>query len=67
MDLVADVKPLEKGSAPHFCDTLRPTYFTEDLPMKITIVTVGKLKEKYLKQGIEEYVKRLGPYANNLI
>ncbi|MCA1011782.1 23S rRNA (pseudouridine(1915)-N(3))-methyltransferase RlmH [Halobacillus halophilus] len=31
--------------------------------MKITIVTVGKLKEKYLKQGIEEYVKRLGPYA----
>ncbi|UOQ44829.1 23S rRNA (pseudouridine(1915)-N(3))-methyltransferase RlmH [Halobacillus salinarum] len=31
--------------------------------MKLTIVTVGKLKEKYLKQGIEEYVKRLGPYA----
>ncbi|MGP4059595.1 23S rRNA (pseudouridine(1915)-N(3))-methyltransferase RlmH [Halobacillus litoralis] len=31
--------------------------------MKITIVSVGKLKEKYLKQGIEEYVKRLGPYA----
>ncbi|MFD1019515.1 23S rRNA (pseudouridine(1915)-N(3))-methyltransferase RlmH [Thalassobacillus hwangdonensis] len=31
--------------------------------MKITIVTVGKLKEKYLKQGIQEYVKRLGPYA----
>ncbi|MGP4076319.1 23S rRNA (pseudouridine(1915)-N(3))-methyltransferase RlmH [Halobacillus sp. K22] len=31
--------------------------------MKISIVTVGKLKEKYLKQGIEEYVKRLGPYA----
>jgi len=31
--------------------------------MKITIVTVGKLKEKYLKQGIEEYLKRLGPYA----
>ncbi|MFG6118705.1 23S rRNA (pseudouridine(1915)-N(3))-methyltransferase RlmH [Thalassobacillus sp. B23F22_16] len=32
--------------------------------MKITIVTVGKLKEKYLKQGIQEYVKRLGPYAS---
>ena len=31
--------------------------------MKITIVSVGKLKEKYLKQGIAEYVKRLGPYA----
>ncbi|MFI8687847.1 23S rRNA (pseudouridine(1915)-N(3))-methyltransferase RlmH [Rossellomorea sp. NPDC077527] len=31
--------------------------------MNITIVTVGKLKEKYLKQGISEYVKRLGAYA----
>lgn len=31
--------------------------------MNITIVTVGKLKEKYLKQGIAEYVKRLGAYA----
>ncbi|TMU83914.1 23S rRNA (pseudouridine(1915)-N(3))-methyltransferase RlmH [Bacillus sp. BHET2] len=31
--------------------------------MNITIVTVGKLKEKYLKQGIGEYVKRLGAYA----
>ncbi len=31
--------------------------------MNIQIVTVGKLKEKYLKQGISEYVKRLGPYA----
>ena len=30
--------------------------------MNITIVTVGKLKEKYLKQGIDEYVKRLGAY-----
>lgn len=27
------------------------------------IVSVGKLKEKYLKMGIEEYVKRLGSYA----
>ncbi|EMG27398.1 rRNA large subunit methyltransferase [Listeria fleischmannii 1991] len=32
--------------------------------MKIQIITVGKLKEKYLVQGITEYVKRLGPYAN---
>lgn len=31
--------------------------------MHIQIVTVGKLKEKYLVQGIAEYVKRLGPYA----
>ena len=31
--------------------------------MNITIVSVGKLKEKYLKLGIDEYVKRLGSYA----
>ena len=31
--------------------------------MNITIVTVGKLKEKYLKMGIEEFTKRLGAYA----
>lgn len=31
--------------------------------MNITIVSVGKLKEKYLKMGIDEYVKRLGAYA----
>jgi 23S rRNA (pseudouridine1915-N3)-methyltransferase len=31
--------------------------------MKIKIVTVGKLKEKYLVQGINEYAKRLGAYA----
>lgn len=32
--------------------------------MKISIISVGKLKEKYLKQGIQEYIKRLGPYAS---
>lgn len=32
--------------------------------MKITIAAVGKIKEKYLKQGIQEYTKRLGAYAN---
>ncbi|QVY61565.1 23S rRNA (pseudouridine(1915)-N(3))-methyltransferase RlmH [Cytobacillus gottheilii] len=32
--------------------------------MKITIISVGKLKEKYLKQGIDEYLKRLTAYAN---
>ncbi|MED4353971.1 23S rRNA (pseudouridine(1915)-N(3))-methyltransferase RlmH [Schinkia azotoformans] len=31
--------------------------------MNISIFSVGKLKEKYLKQGIDEYLKRLGPYA----
>ncbi|MCW6664799.1 23S rRNA (pseudouridine(1915)-N(3))-methyltransferase RlmH [Aerococcaceae bacterium NML191219] len=31
--------------------------------MNIEIICVGKLKEKYLKQGIEEYLKRLSSYA----
>lgn len=31
--------------------------------MNITVISVGKLKEKYLKMGIDEYVKRLGGYA----
>lgn len=31
--------------------------------MKIKIVTVGKLKERYLKDGIQEYKKRLGSYC----
>ncbi|EPI00455.1 MULTISPECIES: 23S rRNA (pseudouridine(1915)-N(3))-methyltransferase RlmH [unclassified Enterococcus] len=31
--------------------------------MNIKIISVGKLKEKYLIQGIAEYVKRLGAYA----
>ncbi len=31
--------------------------------MNISIVTVGKLKEKYLKMGIDEYLKRLNSYA----
>jgi 23S rRNA (pseudouridine1915-N3)-methyltransferase len=31
--------------------------------VNISIVTVGKLKEKYLKQGIEEYLKRMSAYA----
>lgn len=31
--------------------------------MNISIITIGKLKEKYLKQGIEEYLKRLSTYA----
>ena len=32
--------------------------------MKITVVTAGKIKEKYLTAGINEFLKRLGPFAN---
>jgi 23S rRNA (pseudouridine1915-N3)-methyltransferase len=31
--------------------------------VNISILVVGKLKEKYFKQGIEEYTKRMSPYA----
>jgi 23S rRNA (pseudouridine1915-N3)-methyltransferase len=31
--------------------------------MKITIIAVGKIKEKYLTAGIGEFTKRLGPYC----
>ncbi|MFX0549788.1 23S rRNA (pseudouridine(1915)-N(3))-methyltransferase RlmH [Hathewaya histolytica] len=31
--------------------------------MNITLITVGKIKEKYLKEAIAEYVKRLGKYC----
>lgn len=31
--------------------------------MNISIISVGKLKEKYLKEGIEEYKKRLSRYC----
>lgn len=31
--------------------------------MNISLLTIGKLKEKYLKQGIDEYLKRLTAYA----
>lgn len=32
--------------------------------MKITIAAVGKLKEKYLKEGMAEYAKRLSRFAD---
>ncbi|PKL68122.1 MAG: 23S rRNA (pseudouridine(1915)-N(3))-methyltransferase RlmH [Methanomicrobiales archaeon HGW-Methanomicrobiales-1] len=31
--------------------------------MQIRIIAVGKIKEKYLQEGIAEYEKRLRPYA----
>lgn len=32
--------------------------------MKIKLICVGKLKEKYLEDGIKEYLKRLSAYAD---
>lgn len=31
--------------------------------MKIKIIALGKIKEKFLKDGIEEFLKRLTPYT----
>lgn len=31
--------------------------------MRIKVIGVGKIKEKYLKEGIGEYLKRLGAYS----
>lgn len=39
-----------------------------DKLVNITIITVGKIKDKYLKMGIDEFDKRLKPYAKlNLV
>jgi 23S rRNA (pseudouridine1915-N3)-methyltransferase len=32
--------------------------------MKVTVISVGKLKEKYIKDGIGEYVKRLSRFCD---
>lgn len=32
--------------------------------MKITILCVGKIKEKFYREALEEYVKRLGRYSS---
>ena len=32
--------------------------------MKIKIIALGKIKEKFLKDGIDEFLKRLTPYCN---
>lgn len=31
--------------------------------IKVTVIAVGKLKEKYLRDACEEYLKRLGTYS----
>lgn len=31
--------------------------------MKITLITVGRLKEKFYREAVEEYAKRLGRYC----
>ena len=41
---------------------LRITHY--ELKMKITIIAIGKLKEKYLVDAVNEYLKRLKPFAN---
>lgn len=33
------------------------------LKLKIKIIALGKIKEKFLKDGIDEFLKRLTPYA----
>ena len=32
--------------------------------MKIKIIALGKIKEKYLKSGVDEFLKRLTPYCS---
>lgn len=31
--------------------------------MKITVISIGKLKEKFLRDGVNEYIKRLQAYC----
>ena len=37
---------------------------TKEKNMKITILCVGKIKEKFMKDGIAEYAKRLSKYCS---
>jgi 23S rRNA (pseudouridine1915-N3)-methyltransferase len=45
------------------CKRIRTQRTKENMVMKISIVCVGKLKEKYLAMAIEEYSKRLSRYC----
>ena len=46
-----------------FVEDLCISSFVLEYEYEIKIVTVGKLKEKYLKDGIAEYTKRLGRFT----
>ncbi len=32
--------------------------------MNINIISVGKIREKFIKQGVEEFLKRISPYSS---
>lgn len=32
--------------------------------MKIRVIAIGKIKEQYLKEGINEYIKRISPFCD---
>lgn len=36
----------------------------EDYKMNINIIALGKIREKYIKLGIDEFLKRLPPYTS---
>ena len=40
------------------------SYLVYNLFMKIKIICLGKIKEKFLKDGIDEFMKRLTPYTS---
>ncbi|UUX92699.1 23S rRNA (pseudouridine(1915)-N(3))-methyltransferase RlmH [Methanoplanus endosymbiosus] len=37
------------------------------MPAQIRIIAIGKIKERYISDGIDEYLKRLRPYAGTEI
>ncbi|EHQ35680.1 23S rRNA (pseudouridine(1915)-N(3))-methyltransferase RlmH [Methanoplanus limicola] len=37
------------------------------MPAQVRIIAIGKIKERYISEGIEEYLKRLRPYAGTEI
>ena len=44
-------------------DSAAVEYDTKEEKMKIAVITVGKIKEKYLRDAIAEYSKRLSRYC----
>ncbi len=41
----------------------RKPYILQAKAMKIKIIALGKIKEKFIKDGIDEFLKRLAPYS----